>query len=290
MQLSCLPVSFFSDIIDGRMPVAAWARMGAELGLDAIDLSILFVPDREPPAVAALRRRIEDEGMQIAMLTSYPDFTHPDRVRREMELEMELQVVEVAAGLGARMVRVTAGQAHPETGRADGIAWATEGLCRLAERTLGSGVTPVYENHAKPGAWQYTDFSQRPEIFLEIARGTAGAGLAINFDTGNAAAFADDPVALLDQVIDRVASVHASDSAERGQLRHVLLGTGVTPFVPLFERLIAVGWDGWICMEEASNQGRSGVRSAAQFVRQAWAQAQTGNHTASARRQTRSEA
>jgi sugar phosphate isomerase/epimerase len=276
MKLSCLPVSFFSDIVEGRMSVAEWARMGAELGLDAVDLSILFVPDREPSAVAALRRRIEDEGMGVAMLTSYPDFTHPDPAQRERELELEQQVVEVAAGLGAAMVRVTAGQAHPETGRAAGIAWAIEGLCRLAERTRDTGVTLVYENHAKPGAWQYTDFCQPPEIFLEIVRGTAGVGLAINFDTGNAAAYAEDPVALLDQVIHRVASVHAADTAERGQLRHVLLGTGVTPFVPLFERLIAAGWDGWICMEEASFQGRGGVEAAAHFVRQAWAQAKSG--------------
>ena len=276
MKLSCLPVSFFSDIIQGRLTVAEWARMGAELSLDAIDLSILFVPDRGPSAVRALRRQIEGEGMQVAMITSYPDFTHPDRGQRARELDLERQVVETAAVLGARLVRVTAGQAHPDTGRAEGIGWAIEGLCRLAEGARGSGVTLVYENHAKPGAWQFTDFSQPPEIFLEIVRGTAGAGLAINFDTGNAAAFADDPVALLDQVVERVSSVHASDTAERGQLRHVLLGTGVTPFGPLFERLIRAGWDGWICMEEASYRGREGVQAAARFVRQTWAQAQAG--------------
>jgi sugar phosphate isomerase/epimerase len=276
MRLSCLPVSFFTDILGGRMTVAEWARMGAGLGLDAIDLSILFVADRGPCAVAALRQKIEDQGMCVAMLTSYPDFTHPDPAQRKQELDLEQEVVEVAAGLGARLVRVTAGQAHPSTGRSDGIAWAIDGLCRLVERTRGSGVTLVYENHAKPGAWEYTDFSQPPEIFLEIARGTAGAGLAINFDTGNAAAFAEDPLALLDQVIHRVASVHASDTAERGQLRPVLLGTGVTPFGPLFGRLVAAGWDGWICMEEASFQGREGVEAAARFVRQTWAQAWAG--------------
>ena len=276
MKLSCLPVSFFSEIVEGRLSVAEWARMGAELGLDAVDLSILFVPDRRPSAVATVRRQIESEGMRVTMLTSYPDFTHPDPKQRRRELDLEQQVVEVAAGLRARLVRVTAGQAHPETGRAEGIGWATEGLCRLAERTRSSGVTLVYENHAKPGAWQYTDFSQPPEIFLEIARGTAGADLAINFDTGNAAAFAEDPVALLDQVVDRVASVHASDTAERGVLHHVLLGTGVTPFGALFDRLVAARWDGWICMEEASYQGRDGVQAAARFVRQAWAQAQSG--------------
>jgi sugar phosphate isomerase/epimerase len=254
------------------MGVRAWARIGAELGLDGIDLSILFVPDWSAASVAAMRREIEAEGIRVAMVTSYPDFTHPVAAQRERELAMEQEVVAVAAGLGAAMVRVTAGQAHPETGN-EGVAWAIDGLNRLAERTAGLGVKLVYENHAKPGAWIYTDYSQPPEIFLHIARGTAHGGIGINFDTGNAAAFAADPVALLDQVIDRVVSVHASDTAARGELRHVLLGTGVTPYAALFGRLRQAGWDGWICMEEASCQGIAGVAAAADFVRRAWAQA-----------------
>jgi sugar phosphate isomerase/epimerase len=270
MKLSCLPVSFFSDILEGRMSVAEWARMGSELGLDAIDLSILFVPDRSPAGTAGLRRQITDQGLGVAMVTSYPDFTHPDPQQRGRELEQERQAVDVAAALGAEMVRVTAGQAHPEVARAEGTAWAIEGLRRLAELTAGSGVALVYENHAKPGAWQYTDFSQPPEIFLEIARAVGDVGVKVNFDAGNAAAFADDPVALLEQVLDRVASIHASDTAQRGQLHHVLLGTGVTPYAAIFERLIRAGWDRWICMEEASYLGRAGVEAAARFIRQTW--------------------
>jgi sugar phosphate isomerase/epimerase len=273
MQLSCLPVSFFSDIVAGHMSVAEWAHMGATVGLDAIDLSILFVPDRSPAAVATLRRGIEAAGMRVAMVTTYPDFTHPDPAQRERELTLEQEAVDVAAGLGAELVRVTAGQAHPETGREEGVAWAVYGLRRLVEITRDSGVTLAYENHAKPGAWTYTDFSQPPDIFLEIVRRTADVGLGINFDTGNAAAFSDDPVALLEQVIGRVVSVHASDTHTHGALQHVLLGTGVTPFPTLFERLKRAGWDGWICMEEASFQGQEGVAAAARFVRQTWSAA-----------------
>lgn len=270
MKLSCLPVSFFSDIIQGRMTLGEWARMGASLGLDAIDFSILFVPDRSLKAVSAIRREVEVEGMRVLMVTSYPDFTHPDAGQRQRELALEQEVVEVAAGLGAKLVRVTAGQAHPETGISEGIGWAVEGLTRLVERTRSSGITLVYENHAKPGAWQYTDFSQPPEIFLEIVRCTEAAGLGVNFDTGNATAFAEDPIDLLKQVLGRVVSVHASDTASKGALQHVLLGTGVTPYPALFSTLKQAGWDGWICMEEAANQGRAGVEAAARFVRQTW--------------------
>ena len=270
MKLSCLPVSFFSEIIDGRMSVGDWAKMGSDIGLDAIDLSILFTPDRSETSLATIREQIESTGMSVAMITSYPDFTHPEASQRLIELELEVQVVEVACKLGAKMVRVTAGQAHPQTGKEEGICWAVEGLSRLKERVKGSDVQLVYENHAKPGAWQYTDFSQSPPIFLEIIRQTANCGLGINFDTSNAATFAEDPLALLESVVSRVTSVHASDSSTRGVLNHTLLGKGITPYQELFACLKRHGWDGWICMEEASNLGRTGVEQAAAFIRKTW--------------------
>jgi len=230
MKLSCLPVSFFADITEGRMSMPEWAQMGAALGLDVVDLSILFVPDYSPTGLAALRRDFEATGKGVVMVTTYPDFTHPDPVQRQRELALIKEAVAVAAALGAEFVRVTAGQAHPDTGREEGITWAVEGLTRLVEITRDSGVTLVYENHGKPGAWEYPDFSESLEIFLEIVCRTADIGLGINFDTGNATSFARDPVDLLDQVIDRVVTIHGSDTEAYGELRHVLLGTGATPY------------------------------------------------------------
>jgi sugar phosphate isomerase/epimerase len=252
------------------MSVAEWARIGAQIGLDAIDLSILFVPDRSLLSAANLRRQIEAEGIRVTMLTSYPDFTHPDAGQRAKELSLAQETVAIAAELGAKLVRVTAGQAHPDTPVAAGITWAVEGLTRLAECTRDSGVTLVYENHAKPGAWTYTDFSQPPDIFLRIFAGTQGCGLGVNFDTGNATAFAADPLSLLNQVLPRLVSVHAADTAVKNELRPVLLGTGITPFRPLFNLLQRNKWDGWICMEEASFQGKAGIAAAARFVRNTW--------------------
>ena len=273
MRLSCLPVSFFAEIIDGRMSLADWARLGRSLGLDAVDLSILFLPQPTVETARGARRQIEGAGSRVAMVTTYPDFTHPDAARRRRELELAVESVRVAEALGADLIRVTAGQAHPATGRAEGIEWAVDGLSRLVDAVDGSPVRPVYENHAKPGAWKYTDFSTPPEVFLEVARGTAAAGLGINFDTGNAAAFAADPLALLDQVLDRVVSVHVADTSVFGELKPVLIGTGIAPIGPTLERLAAAGWDGWLCMEEASFRGQAGIEAAARFVRAAWEQA-----------------
>ena len=273
MKLSCLPVSFFREIQEGRLSIADWARMAVRLGLDAIDLSIAWIPDWSPVALDLLRRQIEDAGTSLAMITCYSDFTHPDAAARQRQLAQTREIVEVAARLGARLLRVTAGQAYPETSRAQGIAWAVEGLTRLVESSRDSGVTLVYENHAKPFVWQYTDFSTPGDVFLEIARQTASVGLAINFDTANAAAFTDDAVSLLEPVIGRVASVHAADTAVRGALKMVLLGTGIAPIPAVLRRLKQYGFDSWICMEEGSGLGEQGVRDAAAFVRRTWAEA-----------------
>jgi sugar phosphate isomerase/epimerase len=273
VRLSCLPVSFFPEILSGQMSVAEWARTGARLNLDAVDLSILFIPDRSLASASRLRSQIESEGTRVAMVTTYPDFTHPDEKIRRHELKMEVEAVAIASELGAEMVRVTAGQAHPQTAIPDGIRWAADGLASLVDQCAQFGVTLVYENHAKPMVWEFTDFSQPPEIFPEICRLTSGSALMVNFDAGNAASFAADPVDLLSQVMDRVYSIHASDTARKGALEHVLLGTGVTPYQDIFKRLVESGWDSWICMEEASRQGVQGIEKAANYIRETWREA-----------------
>ena len=273
MRLSCLPVSHFPEILGGEMSVADWAREGVEAGLDAIDLSILFVSSREPEYLDHMRKGIEDAGTRVAMVTTYPDFTHPDPAERERELIKLNTDIAAISRLGAELVRVTAGQAHPGVERDAGIAWAIEGLTRSLAAARERGVSLVYENHAKPGAWEYIDFSHPTDIFLAIVRGTEGSDLGVNWDTANTLAYGDDPLPVLNEVLHRVVSVHAADTCERGELKPVLLGTGLVPFREVFRRLKTGGFDGWICMEEASNLGPTGVKAAADFVRETWAKA-----------------
>jgi sugar phosphate isomerase/epimerase len=274
MHLSCLPVSFYPDIIAGRMSLAEWARMGVELGLDAIDVSILFFPDRSAQALARARREVEGEGMSLCMISTYPNYTHPDPDQRAREIDEARATVDVAAALGLRYVRAIAGQAHPQTGRQEGIAWAVDGLRRTVEHARGTGVEIVYENHDQAGVMQYRDFSAPQDVFLEIVAATTALDLGVNYDTGNAVALTPDALWLLDQVIDRVRTLHASDTSAVGEhISPTVIGRGLVPFPAIFRRLRRAGWDGWISIEEASRQGRSAVERAVRHVRQAWQEA-----------------
>ncbi|MEI8079644.1 MAG: sugar phosphate isomerase/epimerase family protein [bacterium] len=270
MKTSCLPVSFFKALQSGEMSLKDWARMAKSLGLDAIDLSAILIKNHTPVLLNQIRRDLEAAGIGVTMITTYPDFTHPDSRQRERELEYLRHDIAVAAQLGAKYLRILAGQAHPATGLEDGKTWAVEGFKRAAAVADQHGVVLLYENHSKPGAWDYVDFSLPTAIFLELYHRTRDTSIKVNFDTGNTLVYGDDPLPVLRQVMPDVETIHVADNAVRGKLSPVVIGTGIVPFKELFTFLKERGFDGWLCIEEGSNTGEPGVKAAVDFVKTTW--------------------
>jgi len=271
VKLSCLPVSYFQSILEGALTIEQWAGEAAGLGLDAIDLSIVLIKNREAASLEKLRQNISVHGLRVNMLTTYPDFTHPQASERERQLLLLKENIDVAAALGATLVRITAGQAHPGLTREGGVSRAVAGIIAALPYAEQRGIKLVFENHAKPAVWDYFDFSFPPDIFLEIVRLTAGSTLAINFDTANPVAYGVAPLPLLQQVVDRVISIHAAENRTWGRFEPAVFGAGVVPFAEIFAALKRVHFDGWISVEEASRTGPAGIAQAVNFVRNAWA-------------------
>jgi sugar phosphate isomerase/epimerase len=270
VKLSCLPVSFFKEIRSDQLSLGQWARMAADLGADGIDISPVLLKSLDFAHLEKVRKDVEASGIGLIQITGYTDFTHPDPRKREREVEKLGELVFAASVLGARYIRVTAGQAHPETSREEGIEWAIEGLDSSLRAAQEYGIRLVYENHSKPSVWERPDFSFPTDIFLTIAQATEGTDLGILFDTANTLAYGDDPLDALGPVVHRVEYVHAADIEQKGTLKHVVVGTGIVPFKEIFAALKKVDFDGWISVEEASRTGETGVREAIEFVRRTW--------------------
>ena len=270
MKTSCLPVSFFTAMQNGELSIKDWAGMARNCGLDAIDLSIVLVRNHTPVLLNRIRRDLEKEHMGITMITTYPDFTHPCSLQRERELDYLKHDIAIASQLGAQYLRILAGQAHPETGLEEGKQWVVDYFKQASTPADHYGVVLLYENHSKPGAWDYTDFSLPTSIFLDIYERTRDTSIKINFDTGNTLVFGDDPVPVLEKVIDDVETIHIADNSTRGKLSPVVIGTGIVPFKDIFRCLKQHSFDGWLCIEEASNTGESGIRQAVDYVRSEW--------------------
>lgn len=276
MKLSCLPVSLYPDLASGRLTLAGWFRLAAELGFDGADLSVAHIADRTPAYLEGLRRQAGEAGVQLLMLATYTDFTHPDAAERARQVDDLRAWIEAANHLGMRFIRVTAGQAHPGVSEAGGLSWAAEGLVACLGDAAAAGVELLYENHVRGAVWSQNDFTQPVSRFLEVVRRTDGTSLKILFDTANALALNDDPLELLPQVLDRVGAVHLSDIRRAGAFEPTIIGTGATPIPQLFQLLVQHGFDGWVSIEEGSRIGEQSFRQAVAYADQAWVAA--GGH------------
>lgn len=270
MRMSCLPVSLYADISAGRRTLADWFRFAAALGLDGADISVAHLPGRDAASLDPLRRQAEDAGVVIPMMVTYTDFTHPDPATRARQADELRSCIEAAAHLGVSFLRVTAGQNHPGIQRDEGIAWACAGLTACVQDAAAVGIVLVYENHTIGYGWTHYDFSLPSDIFLEIVRRTAGSGLQLLFDTANNLVNGEEPLSVLEAVIDRIAVVHAADMARKGFFEPTVVGTGVSPLAAIFRRLHQHGFDGWLSVEEGSKTGEEGFRQAIPRVRALW--------------------
>ena len=273
MKLSCLPVSLYNDIFTGKSSVADWIQFGAELGLDAVDFSIKFFPNRDTATIKQTRTALEKYNITPCMIACYSDFTHPDPAQRAQELTHLKADIALAKALDVQFLRVTAGQNHPGTERTTGVQWVADGFRRALDAAEKHGITLAYENHTKGAPWQYWDFSQPTEIFLEILDALADTPLGVCFDTANPLVLREDVLTLLEQVVHRIVVVHIFDLREVGVFEPVRVGTGASPIPQVFSRIRQAGYDGWLSIEEASRSGQSGFMDSIAFVRETWRQA-----------------
>ncbi len=273
MPISCLPVSLFPEILSKKMTLEEWAAHAKSMGLDGFDISMMFLDNHTPVYLRTIKEKLEKVGLPVIMACTYPDFVHPDSVQRQRELNYLVHDISVCSELGVKYLRVLAGQEHPGLTREEGVRRAVEGLRRASDAADMFGVQLVYEDHAKPGAWDYIDFSFPPDIFLEIVDGLRDTSVGVNFDTGNISAAGWETMPVLEAIFDRIKTIHVSDMRTFGKFDPVMIGTGITPNREIFRYLKAHGFDGWLCIEEASGTGLAGVKQAVSNTKKLWEEA-----------------
>lgn len=269
MKLSILPVSLFAKIISGEITIAQWAAYVQAKGVDGYDISSMFFPNHTATTILKIKNEIAKEGVTIAptMVCCYPDFTNPDPLERDRQIEYLKSDIALMSDFGFKYVRITAGQNHPGLSIEDGVERCVDCFARMVECADKYGVKMVFENHSKPGAWPLIDFSFNPDAFLAVCRAMKDLPIGVNFDTANAVACGADPLALLEQVIDKVWTVHMNDTATVGKWTPIALGQGLVDFDKTFALLNQHNYDGWVCIEEASGNGWQGIDNAIAVAR-----------------------
>ena len=266
-RISVFPKCYFDQLCRGDMQYALWIRSAATLNAEGLEHYDGFI--RGPAAdVVSL---MEDTGQTSSMLCFSPDFTHPDAAERSRQIERQKAAIDLAVTLGTRFCRTLSGQRHQGLTRRDGVARTVEGLYRSIEYAEKRNVVLCLENHYKDGTWQYPEFAQPEDIFLEILDRVDSPRLGVQYDPSNALVGGYDPIRFLEEVLPRVVTMHASDRyltpgatidelrhsdgtiGYSDKLRHGETGQGLIDYDAIFRILSGARFSGWISVEDGMN-------------------------------------
>jgi sugar phosphate isomerase/epimerase len=264
------------------MTLFEWIELAATLGVEGLEFYSGFLEDDEE-FLKAVKVALESHNLAMPMLCCSPDFTQPDPALLGMEIEREKRMIEIIAFFGGRFCRVLSGQRRPELSRENGVTQVVRVIKDLLPFAEKHGVVLTMENHYKDNYWQYPEFAQMMDVFVEIVEQIDSPWFGVNYDPSNTILAGEDPLLLLERVKHRVVTMHASDRYLKygtiedlrkeedsvgyaSRLSHGVIGNGMNDYDKIFSTLHSVGFDSWISIEDGMN-GIDDLQESVRFLR-----------------------
>jgi sugar phosphate isomerase/epimerase len=206
------------------------------------ELDLLKRAEFQPKAVGATHRWLEEQNLAICCVDTSCTFDSRDAEERRSQVEVALRHAELAAALGAKLIRIFPDKIQLGAMRAetrDNIALC---LREVAER----GPAEV-----RVGLETHGDFA-RGVATAEIVGLADHPNVAIIWDVANSLAAGDSIEAAAQEVAPHLAHVHLRDARAVTGQEHwlpVLAGRGAVSFADAVSALGGLGYDGYISFE-----------------------------------------
>lgn len=284
-QLAAFPKAFMQALCkDGTMRIAEWIELAAKLEIDGLEWYAGFLEMADEKNWTLFRRQVEDHGLVIPMMCCSPDFTHPDDVFRQREIQKQKHWIDMTEALGGTYCRVLSGQRRPQLSIEQGLDLAAGCIRECLPYAARRGITLIIENHYKDDFWEYPEFAQKMDVFCALVERIEHTHFGVNYDPSNTYLAGEDPLELLRRVSHRVVTMHASDRyllegtiedlrQEEGgatgyakRLSHGEIGKGLNDYDAIFTELKRVEFDGWISIEDGV-EGMDQLARSVDFLR-----------------------
>jgi sugar phosphate isomerase/epimerase len=227
-----------------KIAQAARAYGYAAVELRAIegDLDLLKRPEFQTETVETTRRWLADQTLSICCVDTSCTFDSRDAEERRKQVKVALRHAELAAALGAPLIRIfpdkiQTGATRNET--RDNIAACLRDVAQRAP----SGVCVALETHG--------DFA-RGYMAAEIMRLANHPNVALIWDVANSVAAGDSIEESAREVGPYLAHVHLRDACAVKGYEHwlpVLAGCGAVSFTDAVKALRGLGYDGYVSFE-----------------------------------------
>ena len=268
-QLAAFPKAYMNALCkDGTMKVSEWIDIACRLDIDGLEWYAGFLEMENAANWKIFRRQVEDNGKVIPMMCCSPDFTHPDKSFRDIEIAKQKHWIDMTYALGGKFCRVLSGQKRPELSIDLGVQLAADCIHECLPYAQERDITLIIENHYKDDFWTYPEFAQKMDVFCALVDKINHPFFGVNYDPSNTYLAGEDPLELLKRVVHRVVTMHASDrylkegtledlrNEEGGavgyakRLSHGEIGKGLNDYDAIFTLLKKQNFNGWISIED----------------------------------------
>jgi sugar phosphate isomerase/epimerase len=212
--------------------------------LRAIDgsLDLLSRPEFRPDEIANTRRYFEDHAVSICCIDTSCTFHSLDRSERLAQVDLALAHAELAAQLGATLIRVFPDKIQPGATREQTRDFIAESLRRIADR-LPSGLHVALETHG--------DFA-RTDAAAEIATLADHPRVKLIWDVANSVAAGDSIAHGARTTEPYLVHIHLRDARPVVGSEHwlpMLAGRGCVPFAEAVAAIEILKFDGYVSFE-----------------------------------------
>ena len=288
MKLAAYPKAFEQQLAGDRsLSLFQWIDMAQALDADGLELYDGFLESFDRAYLDSVGEALQQAGFAMPMMCCSPDFTNPDESERQRAVERQGEIMRVTRHLGGpgAVCRVLSGQRYPDVDLSQGVEQVSACIRSLLPLAQELDIVLGLENHYKDGFWQYPEFAQKMDVFLELLNAIPPhPHFGVQYDPSNAIVAGDDPLDLLRAVAPRVVSMHASDRwlAEgttldelrqsdgtlgySPNLRHGVTGQGMNDYPAIMQILADHEYRGWISIEDGVN-GLDEMQQSLRFLR-----------------------
>jgi len=268
-KLAAFPKAYMQALCkDGTMHVAEWIELASKLDIEGLEWYAGFLEMQDEKNWQQFRQMVADTGKVIPMMCCSPDFTNPDDGFRAIEIAKQKRWIDMTYALGGSYCRVLSGQKRPLLSINEGIKLAAECIEECLPYAAERGIILIIENHYKDDFWEYPEFAQKMDVFCKLVNSIHHPNFGVNYDPSNTYLAGEDPLQLLNKVVHRVVTMHASDRylkygtiedlrKEEGgatgylkRLSHGEIGKGLNDYDAIFTKLKTAGFNGWISIED----------------------------------------
>lgn len=250
-----------------------FVRLASELGVDGVELLDYFWADKttQPQQIVQLAKECSLDILSYAIDN---DFVNADSAIRHKMQDHVRREIDLAADVGAPVVRVFSGNAKQNIDFETGFTWIVEGLSEAAEYAETKEIMLCLENH---GTFAGTS-AQIERILDEVG----SPALTATFDTGNFMLCMENPKEAINRLAKRVGHVHFKDfryvdsDETKGvytglggtRVKGTAIGEGDVDLPYIVKALQEVGYQGSLVIEyEGTDDVKEDLRNSVAYVK-----------------------